>query len=160
MQKYAFRSGYFNSFYFFIFISQNIFSERKIYSVVVWRKSVHKQPRFGHFHDKFQPFWSMGIMTKLFQTQFLQFIFFFFSISDRMIFMNQKEHSMVVWRKSVHKQPRFGHFHAKFWPFWSMGIMTFRPIFFNSFYFFVLISSNDYCESNRTFCGDLEEIGL
>ena len=49
------------------------------------------------------------------------------------------------------------YFHAKFRPFWSVGIMTknyFRPSFFN--FFFVFISQNDHYQPKRTFCGDFE----
>ena len=68
---------------------------------------------------------------------------------------------MVVWRKLVDKRPRFGHFRAGFWPFLERGNhvkKSFRPSFFN-FFFFVTISHTDSYEPKRTFCGGLREIG-
>ena len=86
--------------------------------------------------------------------------FLFLFLFHRMIFMNQKEHPVVVWRKLIHKRLRFGHFHAEFQSFWSVGIMTknaFRLIFFNLFSFFV--SQNDSYEPKNTSCDGLEELG-
>ena len=95
------------SFRFLVMILMN----KKENAVVVWRKLIHKRPRISHFHDEFQPFWSVGIMT--FRPSFFNLLSFFV-LFHRMILMNQKENYVVVWRKLFHKQPRFSHFHAKF----------------------------------------------
>ena len=98
------------SFLFSSWFHRMILLNKTGYSVVVWRKLVHKQPRFGHFHAEFWPFWSVVIMTKKILDPFSSIYFISSFEFHRMILMSQKEHSSVVWRKLVHKQPRFGHF--------------------------------------------------
>ena len=112
-------------------------------------------PDSAIFMLNFGPFWSVGIMT--FEPSFFNYFLSFF-LFHVMILMKKKEHYVVVWGKLVHKQPRFGHFHAKFRPFWSVGIMTKKFLRLSFFIFFVSISHNDSYEQKRTFCGGLEEI--
>ena len=101
--------------------------------MVVWRKLVHKQLRFGHFHTKFRPFLegSLIMTKKYFRVCFL--IFFCFNFTEWFLWNNRN----ILWwfggnriingQNVVIFMPNYG-------PFWSVGIMTFWPSFFRFFH--------------------------
>ena len=105
-------------FHFFSDFTKWFLWKKKENSVVVWRKSIHKRPRFSHFHAEFRLFWSVIIMTKNdFRPSFFNFFLFYFIYGSH----EPKRHYVVFWRKLVHKRLRFSHFHAKFLLFLECG---------------------------------------